>query len=191
MKSLRFRMNARDSRSKKQSCNNVSNPRKQRQIHTCFTQWEKTRARNGSKHRSLKRDNDSMDLKTEDVGRRSPFWIGSHFPLPDFLIIPRSFTPLFLIPKATRVETHGFGPMLDVHRHPFLCVHGVPFCRWFVLLKFWLHGLCSKTALTAETLRFKQIFRWNNNSYISRNTRMVTNNDVMFFYIGSCCFVFN
>lgn len=33
MKSLRFRMNARDSRSKKQSCNNVSNPRKQRRIH--------------------------------------------------------------------------------------------------------------------------------------------------------------
>lgn len=130
MKSLRFRMNARDSRSKKQSCNNVSNPRKQRQIHTCFTRWEKTRARNGSKHRSLKRDNDSMDLKTEDVGRRSPFWIGSHFPLPDFLIIPRSFTPLFLIPKATLNSRRNAWIWTDVG-----CPQtSLPVCAWRAFL---------------------------------------------------------
>lgn len=131
-----------------------------------------------------------MDLKTEDVGRRSPFWTALIFLYPTSSLFPDHLLLFFLMQKQrwTRVETHGFGPVLDVHKHPFL---RVPFCRWFVLLKFWLHGLCSKTALTAETLRFKRIFRWNNNSYISRNTRMVTNNDVMFFYIGSCCFVFS
>lgn len=126
-------------------------------------------------------------------------WVGVHL----FERLSFSFTRLphysqiiyssFLAQKQrwTRAETHGFGPAFGVHTHPSCVCVCVPFCRWFVLLKFWLHGLCSKTALTAQTLRFKRIFRWNNNSYISRNTGMVTDNDVMFFYIGSRCFVFN
>lgn len=107
-KSLQFdAMNAPDPRSKKKSCNNASNPRKQRQIrvsYTCFVWWgkkKKTRALgNGSKDRSLKRDNDSMDLKTEDVGRRSPFRTVLIFLYPTSSLFPDHLL-LFFGTKAT------------------------------------------------------------------------------------------
>lgn len=194
-------MNAPDPRSKKKSCNNASNPRKQRQIrvsYTCFVWWgkkKKTRALgNGSKDRSLKRDNDSMDLKTEDVGRRSPFRTALIFLYPTSSLFPDHLL-LFFGTKATLNSRRNAWIWTGVRcPHTSLvcvCVCVCAFLPLIVLLKFWLHGLCSKTALTAQTLRFKRIFRWNNNSYISRNTGMVTDNDVMFFYIGSRCFVFN
>lgn len=145
---------------------------------------KKTRALgNGSKDRSLKRDNDSMDLKTEDVGRRSPFRTALIFLYPTSSLFPDHLL-LFFGTKATLNSRRNAWIWTGVR-----CPHTRPSCVCVcaflpLLLKFWLHGLCSKTALTAQTLRFKRIFRWNNNSYISRNTGMVTDNDVMFFYIG-------
>lgn len=62
---------------------------------------KKTRALgNGSKDRSLKRDNDSMDLKTEDVGRRSPFRTALIFLYPTSSLFPDHLL-LFFGTKAT------------------------------------------------------------------------------------------
>lgn len=62
---------------------------------------KKTRALgNGSKDRSLKRDNDSMDLKTEDVGWRSPFRTALIFLYPTSSLFPDHLL-LFFGTKAT------------------------------------------------------------------------------------------